>query len=107
MEAPAPQGNSRGGLEREVPARLVPTLKAAVQDFVHALVTGQYALLVAAGRAGHTNVEELEQAVTAYPYRILDLPEAAWPFADAMDLDSDPPSWHVMVDMWTAEEGRS
>jgi len=35
------------------------------------------------------------------------LPEEAWDFAEAFELDDEPGTWHVVIDLWTEEEGRS
>lgn len=44
--------------------------------------------------------------VSDHPATVVPLPDEAWRFAKAIPRD-DGRRWYVMVDLWTAEEGRS
>jgi len=108
MDATSNSWNSRRGLGREIPSPLIPALERAIQEFVHDLVVDNFEGLVRDGRAGEATAEELRQSVARlYPRRLIDLPDAAWQYADAIALDDSNTLWHVLVDLWTAEEGRS
>ncbi|MGD9956589.1 MAG: hypothetical protein AB7O74_16185 [Candidatus Nanopelagicales bacterium] len=45
--------------------------------------------------------------IDRYPGTLVDLPEAAWATADCSPVQDRPGAWWVVVDLWTAEEGRS
>jgi hypothetical protein len=38
---------------------------------------------------------------------IVSLPDEAWDVATALELADQPGTWHVVVDLWTEEEGHS
>lgn len=102
--------NSREGLEEEVPPSLVPAFKAALKDLVHQLVIRDYAGLMTGGHASNTTAQQLPQVFAEYyPCTPVDLPDDAWKFASAILVDANPEDiyWHVSIDLWTLEQGRS
>jgi hypothetical protein len=92
-------------MQDTVPARLIPTLRELVRE----LAVGNYAGLVADGRAGRLTAEELRQAVARYGRRLVELPDEAFDarFARAMPIEGETELWAVDIDLWTAEEGSS
>jgi hypothetical protein len=45
--------------------------------------------------------------VREYPATVVALPDDAWQFADVYTVGDGASTWYVVLDVWTAEEGRS
>jgi hypothetical protein len=89
----------------QVPARF----QAAIRHFVDDLAAGRYRQLEADGRAGRLGAKGLRFAVERYGRALIPLPAAAFArgLADAVEVTIRPGQWHVDIDLWTEEEGRS
>jgi hypothetical protein len=81
--------------------------RPVLQDIVHALVKGDYALSGCGGnvRLGTADAAaQIQTYVAEYGATLVDLPDATWTTSIAQWTGSH---WDVFVDLWTAEEGRS
>jgi hypothetical protein len=77
---------------------------------VHRLVVGDYAGLATDGLVSHTADPQdpsIGHWIEAYPATLVALPPAAWAYSDHGPIEAEPGAWWVVVDLWTAEEGRS
>lgn len=82
--------------------------RGPLADIVDRIVAGDYAGLVADGLVPGQRAPErahFEHRVKEYPGTPVPLPPEAWVVAEAMQASDG--SWHVWVDLWTKEEGRS
>lgn len=105
---PAASDSEGGGplFENPVPERWRP----ALGEIVHRLALGDYAGLVADGLVSHTDNPidtSIGRWIEDYPARLVDLPAEAWAYSEHGPWVNVPGSWWVIVDLWTAEEGRS
>lgn len=90
-------------MEQRAPEDLIP----AIKDVVHELVVGNYAGLVADGRAAGWAPETLDQIakeIARFEGPLVDLPDEA--FQDEIALPLDDAGWGLDVQMWTTT-GRS
>lgn len=79
-------------------------------SIVHRLVIGDYASLAADGLVSSTTDptdSSIGRWIEDYPARLVDPPAEAWAFSEHGPRTGVPHSWWVIVDLWTAEEGRS
>lgn len=89
-----------------IPDHWRPRLAAVVQR----LVDKDYAGLARDGLVAYTSDPtdaSIGEWIEAYPATLVPLPEEAWDYAERWRCVSDPNSWEVVIDLWTAEEGRS
>ncbi len=80
-----------------------------IADVVGQVADGDYVGLKQDGIDPHPDAD-LSLWVREYGDRgatVLRLPEEAWEYAEANAADGVPGTWFVVVDLWTAEEGRS
>jgi hypothetical protein len=89
--------------EHPIPHAWRPMLSAAVECFVD----GDYGL--ARGVEGVEPVtaataEQIRDYLTDYGSTLVDLPDDAWQTSVAQWMGTH---WEILVDLWTAEEGRS
>lgn len=101
-------GSAEGGqpLGNPVPERWRPLLA----DIVHRLVVGDYAGLAADGLVSYTDDPSdatIGRWIEDYPAKLVELPPEAWRYSEYGRRIGAPQSWWVIVDLWTAEEGRS
>jgi hypothetical protein len=109
---PAPivrTGDASGGSGRPsdspVPERWQPVLGS----IIHRLVIGDYAGLAADGLVSYTSDPtdtRIGRWIEDYPAHLVDLPAEAWAYSEHGPRVGVPQSWWVIVDLWTAEEGR-
>lgn len=91
---------------RPVPERWRPVLGA----IVHRLAIGDYVGLAREGLiafAVDSSDARIGHWIDGYSARLVDLPPEAWAFSDYGETHGKPGYWWVIVDLWTAEEGRS
>lgn len=99
-------GGSGRRSDSPVPERWRPVLGS----IVHRLVIGDYAGLAADGLVSHTSDPtdtSIGRWIEDYPAHLVELPAEAWDFSEHGERVGAPGSWWVIVDLWTAEEGRS
>lgn len=99
-DVPAGEGSS------PVPERWRPALAWIVDR----LVARDYAGLARDGyvpHAGRSSDTTIGEWIERYPATLVPLPEEAWAWAERGRCVDDPDTWWVVVDLWTAEEGRS
>ena len=83
--------------------------RRVIADVVGRIADGDYAGLTRDGIDPHPDAD-LSLWIREYGDRgatIVRLPEEAWDYAEASPADGVPGTWFVVVDLWTAEEGRS
>jgi hypothetical protein len=80
-------------------------IEVASRIVVALLVGCKYDVLEALTRGSRLSADELRLAVDAYGRTLVDVPDGQWR-QDVAPMD-EPDSFHVIVDLWTAEEGRS
>jgi hypothetical protein len=83
----------------------VPAIEVAARIVVALLVARKYDLVEAMTRGQRLSAEALRFAVEEYGRVLTDVPEAAWSM-DIAPMD-EVGAFHVIVDLWTEEEGRS
>lgn len=84
------------------------TEQAAVVSVVRLLVEGEYEVLAATTHGRRLSATELRTAVETYGRTLVELPRAALEELDVVQIEGlEPPTLNVLVDLWTAEEGRS
>lgn len=84
--------------------------QAVLGEIVHRLVVGDYAGLAADGLVSYTDDPadtSIGRWIEDYPAHLVDLPDEAWAYSEHGPWVNAPGSWWVIVDLWTAEEGRS
>ena len=89
-----------------VPSHWRPALAAVVDR----LVAKDYSGLAADGFIAYTsdpNDGSIGTWIDDYPATLVPLPDDAWEFAERGRCVDDPSVWWVVLDLWTAEEGRS
>lgn len=92
--------------ESPVPERWRPVLSS----IIHRLVIGDYAGLAADGLVSYTDDPtdtSIGRWIEEYPATLVDLPPEAWTYSEHAPWVGQAQSWWVIVDLWTAEEGRS
>lgn len=79
-----------------------------IRDVVRQLAGGNYADLVADGRAGSFTAELLQNAMGQFNLTLLELPDDVWasPYAVAF-YNERHKLWSIDVPLWTEEEGLS
>ena len=81
--------------------------RALLRDIVHRLVTGDYGLthpLKGVAPVSPETAEQMREYVVDYGATLIELPDEAWVTSVAQWYGTH---WGVLVDLWTAEEGRS
>jgi hypothetical protein len=89
-----------------IPERWRPALAWVVDR----LVAGDYVGLAREGFVPHASGSDdtgIGYWIEQYPATLVSLPEEAWAGAERGRCVDDPDSWWVIVELWTAEEGRS
>jgi hypothetical protein len=82
--------------------------QVAVRVLVALLVAGDYDVAAAMTRNDRLSAEELRNAIARYGRTLVPLPEDQWDRLDVVAIDGrEHPTFHVVLDLWTAEEGRS
>lgn len=82
-------------------------LRRAAERIVLLLVEGDYAAAEAA-TVGRLSAADLRLAVEQYGRTLVDLPAQALEPLEVIEILGMPrPTFHVVVDLWTAEEGLS
>lgn len=83
-------------------------LTTAVQVAVGLLVAGEYDALAATTYGRRLSAKQLRDAVSEYGRTLRSLPDDEWTTLDVVEVpDAEVPTFHVVVDLWTEEEGRS
>lgn len=80
-------------------------IEVASRIVVALLVACKYDVVEALTRGTRLSASDLRSAVAAYGRTLVDVPEGQWR-QDVAQMD-DPGSFHVIIDLWTLEEGRS
>ncbi|MCW8140067.1 MAG: hypothetical protein KIT58_14305 [Planctomycetota bacterium] len=91
--------------ETILPKNVIDATRSVVTD----LVAANYQALESSGVARRVRADDLRRVVAEYG-RTLVLPpneEAFSGLLQAMQIDGWPLRWAVLVDLWTADEGRS
>jgi len=80
-------------------------IEVASRIVVGLLVACKYDVVEALTRGVRLSAADLRSAVSAYGRTLVDVPDGQWrqDVAPMDELDS----FHVIIDLWTAEEGRS
>lgn len=88
--------------------RPIPTAwRQALQNIVAAFVSGDYTLereMPGVEPIPEMRAEHIRNYLAQYPATLVALPEEAWATSVCLWYGSH---WQAMVDLWTAEEGRS
>jgi hypothetical protein len=80
----------------------------AVQIVVDLLVRREFEAIEAMTRGRRLTASDMETAIDGYGRRLVRPPESAWHEVDSVAIaEATPPASHVVVPLWTAEEGRS
>lgn len=83
-------------------------IRAIVRTIVSALVKGRYFDIEDLTHGMRLSAAELQEAVTTYGRTLVMPPDELFARLDIIRTDSsDPPTWFVVCEMWTKEEGRS
>ena len=83
-------------------------LQVAVQVLVSLLATGQFEVAAAMTRSDRLSADALREAVARYGRTLVALPIEALQHLDVVEVEGrEHPTFHVVVDLWTADEGRS
>lgn len=83
-------------------------LTVAVRTLVSLLVNGEYDVAAALTRGDRLPAEEIREAVDRYGRTLTDLPESEWSNLDVLAVEGRAhPTYSVVVDLWTVEEGHS
>jgi hypothetical protein len=83
-------------------------LVTAARIVVDLLVRGEYEAVERLSGGRRLSAPEMRAAVEGYGRHLVMPPDAEWRQLDAVRISgSEPPSHHVVVPLWTAEEGRS
>jgi hypothetical protein len=83
-------------------------IRDAAKKVVSMLVVGDYRGVARLTNDRRLSAAEIQNAIKEYG-RTLKMPsdQEAADFDAVLVEGSDPPRWHVRVDLWTVEEGRS
>jgi hypothetical protein len=88
--------------------RLAGPIRTAVSIAVNLLVKGEYQALENITDGRLLSAELLKRAVEDYPGNLVHPPGSAFDDLDVVEApDVEPPTFHVVFDLWTEEEGRS
>lgn len=83
-------------------------MQAAVTMLTNLLAAGDYVTAERMTRGRRLSASDLQRAVEDYGGTLVPLPAEALENLDVVEVrDSDPAAFSVVVDLWTAEEGRS
>jgi hypothetical protein len=83
-------------------------LLAPIRIIVDLLVRREYETVEAMTRGSRLSAREMEWAITQYGRTLTNPPVDAWSSLDVVQINgSMPPAFHVVVPLWTAEEGCS
>ena len=80
-------------------------IEVAARIVVALLVGGKYDVVEAMTRGRRLSSQALRTAVEDYGRTLVDVPEEAWS-VDVAPMDEEG-TFHLIVDLWTREEGRS
>ena len=84
--------------------------RPGLSGIVHRLVIGDYAGLASDGILDFTS-DPLDTSIgrwiEEYPATLVELPDEAWLTSECGPAAGEENLWWVIVDLWTAEEGRS
>ena len=81
--------------------------RGTLREIVRAFVAGDFGLTKGVARVEAVEPEkadDIRASVAAYGATLVDLPEGTWNTSVAQWYGTH---WQVLVDLWTAEEGRS
>ena len=84
--------------------------RPVLTEIVHRLVVGDYDGLARDGIVAGTDDPRdagIGLWIEEYPATLVDLPPGAWAYSDHGPIEGAAGAWWVIVDLWTAEEGRS
>jgi hypothetical protein len=83
-------------------------IEVCVRTFVDLLVRSEYETIERMTRGHRMSSGEIAAAVQEYGRRLVPPDEAAWwPLVEVLPVRSEPAQFHVVVPLWTEEEGRS
>ena len=83
-------------------------LKTAVGAIIGLLVDGSYDVVEAMTRGRRLSADSLRRAVEGYGRTLASIPPDSLDRLDVVQIEgSEPAAFHVLVEMWTEEEGRS
>lgn len=92
------------------PERVPDRWRPAIESIVDRLVAKDYAGLVRDGFVSYASDptdSSIGTWIEDYPATLVALPAEAWRYAERGRWSNLPDAWWVVVDLWTAEEGRS
>ena len=83
-------------------------LQVAVQVLVSLLAAGKYDVAAAMTRGDRLSADDLRESIERYGRTLISLPNETLEKLDVVQVGGcQHPTFHVVVDLWTAEEGRS
>lgn len=87
---------------------MTEALRTAVSAIVGLLVDGSYDVVEAMTRGRRLSAASLREAVDGYARTLVPVPPASLDGLDVVRIEgSGPAAFHVVVELWTQEEGRS
>lgn len=92
------------------PERVPDRWRPAIESIVDRLVAKDYAGLARDGLVSYASDptdSSIGTWIEDYPATLVALPADAWRYAERGRCSNHPDAWWVVVDLWTAEEGRS
>jgi hypothetical protein len=85
---------------------MMSAVRSAVASVVELLVQGDYDLIEAVTLGRRLSGRELEGAVASWGRTLVSPPPEVYEDVDVvLIVDSDPPTYDVVFDLWTVEEG--
>ena len=83
-------------------------MQTAVTMLTNLLASGDYDTVERMTRGRRLSAADLRTAVERYGRTLVALPQEAVQDLDVVEVrNSEPPTFSVVIDLWTAEEGRS
>ena len=93
--------------DEEAPYPIPTEWRDTFREIVRAFAEGDYSLargLTNVRRVSDSTSEQIREYVADYGQRLVPLPEDTWRTSEAQWMGAH---WDVLVDLWTAGEGRS
>lgn len=108
LELDSPCASRVNGGDMSDRERLVVPVRTAVATTVNLLVDRSYQTLASMTRGRWLTAQQLQEGVDEYGRMLVRVPESDLDDLDVVQMaGSEPATFHVVVPLWTDEEGRS